>query len=66
MSPYLIFNVHSNWQASPTNTEPFSLCPIDERSLDLLKDLYSQLLPHFTANELNVGLDETFDLGKGR
>ena len=24
---------------------PFSLCPIDTRSLDLLDDLYSQLLP---------------------
>ncbi len=46
--------------------EPFSLCPTDPRSLDLLSDLYSQLLPHFTSNLFNVGLDETLDLGMGR
>jgi hypothetical protein len=46
--------------------EPFSLCPIDPRSLALLADLYDQLLPNFTSRELNVGLDETFDLCKGR
>ena len=46
--------------------EPFSLCPIDPGSLELLADLYDQLLPNFRSRELNVGLDETFDLGKGR
>jgi hexosaminidase len=46
--------------------EPFSLCPLDPGSLDLLGDLYDQLLPHFSSKTFNVGLDETFDLGKGR
>ncbi|HET9765765.1 MAG TPA: glycoside hydrolase family 20 zincin-like fold domain-containing protein, partial [Thermoanaerobaculia bacterium] len=46
--------------------EPFSLCPTDPGSLALLADLYDQLLPNFKSRELNVGLDETFDLGKGR
>ena len=46
--------------------EPFSLCPTDPRALELLGDLYDQLLPNFRSRELNVGLDETFDLGKGR
>lgn len=46
--------------------EPFSLCATDERVDRLLDDLLSQLLPHFSAKELNVGLDETFDLGLGR
>jgi hypothetical protein len=46
--------------------EPFSLCPTDPRALALLADLYDQLLPNFRSRELNVGLDETFDLGKGR
>jgi hexosaminidase len=50
----------------PERREPFSLCPLDPRSLDLLADLYDQLLPNFSSRELNVGLDETFDLGKGR
>ncbi len=46
--------------------EPFSLCPEDPGSLALLEDLYDQLLPCFESRLFNVGLDETFDLGKGR
>ena len=46
--------------------EPFSLCAVDPRALDLLADLYDQLLPNFTSELFNVGLDETFDLGLGR
>ena len=46
--------------------EPFSLCPTDPRSLELLGDLYAQLLPCFRSERFNVGLDETFDLGMGR
>ncbi|MFX0065596.1 MAG: family 20 glycosylhydrolase, partial [Candidatus Hermodarchaeota archaeon] len=46
--------------------EPFSLCPTDPRSIELLADLYNQLLPHFSSQQFNVGLDETWDLGKGR
>ncbi len=46
--------------------EPFSLCPLDPGSVDLLADLYDQLLPNFTSRQFNVGLDETFDLGLGR
>lgn len=47
-------------------TEPFSLCATDPRSLELLEDLYDQLLPHFTSRRFNVGLDESFDLGRCR
>ena len=46
--------------------EPFSLCPIDPGSLTLLDDLYEQLLPCFRSERFNVGLDETFDLGRCR
>ncbi len=49
-----------------TEKEPFSLCPIDPRSLELLDNLYDQLLPNFSSQQFNVGLDETFDLGVGR
>ena len=45
--------------------EPFSLCPTHPGSLNLLKDLYGQLLPNFSSNLLNTGLDETLDLGMG-
>jgi hexosaminidase len=44
----------------------FSLCPSDPRSLALVEDLLGQLLPHFTSPLVNIGCDETFDLGQGR
>lgn len=46
--------------------EPFSICPTDPGSIALLGDLYDQLLPHFSSRQFNVGLDETFELGRGR
>ena len=46
--------------------EPYSLCPTDPRTFHLLEDLFDQLLPNFTSRVVNVGLDETFDLGHGR
>ena len=46
--------------------EPFTLNPLDPRSLALLRDLYDQLLPHFSSRQFNVGCDETVDLGKVR
>lgn len=46
--------------------EPFSLCPGDPAALEFLGELYDELLPCFRSNTVNVGLDETFDLGLGR
>jgi hypothetical protein len=58
--------VHPFLGAGETHAEPFSLCPTDPRSLAFLGGLYDELLPCFTSGELNVGLDETIDLGPGR
>jgi hypothetical protein len=49
-----------------TRTGGFSLCPSDPRSLALVEDLLGQLLPNFTSPLVNIGCDETFDLGQGR
>jgi hypothetical protein len=46
--------------------EPFSLCPLDPGSLDLLRTIFGELLPHFSSRYFNVGCDETVDLGRGR
>lgn len=46
--------------------EPFTLNPSDPRSLDLVRSLYDELLPHFSSSQFNVGCDETVDLGRGR
>jgi hexosaminidase len=45
---------------------PFSLAPADPGSLALILSLYDELLPHFSSRKVNIGCDETFDLGAGR
>lgn len=42
-----------------------TLCPNDS-ALELIRDLYGQLLPHFSSSKLNVGCDEPWELGQGR
>ena len=46
--------------------DPFTLCPGDPGSIKLIGELYDELLPQFGNNMLNVGCDETVDLGAGR
>ncbi len=45
---------------------PNSLNPADPRSLELIAELYAELLPNFTSLKFNVGCDETWDLGQGK
>lgn len=44
---------------------PFSLAPENPGSLALISSLYDELLPHFVSRQVNVGCDETIDLGAG-
>ncbi len=47
--------------------EPFSLCPLDPGSLELLgRSLRPAAAACFASRLFNSGLDETFDLGRGR
>jgi len=50
---------------SYTMQGPFSLAPEHPGSLELVRSLYDELLPHFTSRQINVGCDETIDLGQG-
>jgi hexosaminidase len=45
---------------------PFSLCPTDDNSLKFVRDLLEQLLPCFQSSLVNIGCDETYDVGWGR
>ena len=45
---------------------PFSLSPAAPGSIELLAELYDELLPHFSSSKFNVNCDETFDLGTGK
>ncbi|MEN6384875.1 MAG: family 20 glycosylhydrolase, partial [Phycisphaerales bacterium] len=43
-----------------------TLCPTDPNSIKLVKDLYSEFIPLFEADDFNVCCDETWELGQGR
>lgn len=45
---------------------PFSLCPVLPESEEFVRDLLSQLTPCFASHLVNIGCDETFDIGCGR
>lgn len=44
---------------------PFSLCPTDPGSLELVKGLLDELMPCFESPLVNIGCDETADVGQG-
>ena len=50
----------------PEVRAPTTLNPGDPRSLELMAGLYDELLPCFRSVNLNVGGDETWELGQGR
>ena len=43
---------------------PSTLNPLLPESFDFMKNLYSSLLPNFTSEYVNIGLDEAYGLGK--
>ncbi len=55
-----------DWPWGGRSERPFSLDATNPQSLELLEELYAELLPHFTSRKLNVGLDECLDLGQGK
>lgn len=46
--------------------DPYSLAPTDPGSIELVQELFDELLPNFSSPLFNVGCDETWDLGQGR
>lgn len=45
---------------------PFSLCPVEPLAAEFVDDLLGQLLPCVSGPLVNIGCDETFDVGWGR
>jgi hexosaminidase len=45
---------------------PFSLCPIEPKAEAFIDELLGQLLPCLQSKLVNIGCDETFDVGWGR
>lgn len=58
---------HGEWMFDVwPRSGPFSLCPTDPRSIELVEDLLGQLLPCFSSPLVNIGCDETYDIAYGR
>lgn len=45
--------------------EPSTLNPLNPRSLDLVKKMYEDMLPHTVSSYFNMNFDEPFELGMG-
>lgn len=45
---------------------PTTLAPNNPGTLPFLRELFDELLPHFTSKRFNAGCDETWDLGRGQ
>jgi len=45
---------------------PWSMDPTNPASLELLRELYDELLPNFSSRQFHVGCDEAWDVGQGR
>jgi len=54
------------WQPSAGGLIPPAVLAPSADSLALVLGLYRELLPCFTSRRINIGCDETFELGKGR
>jgi len=50
------------WGMRSKNT----LSPVEKGSLQLMKELYAELLPNFSSPYFNIGCDETVELGVGK
>jgi hypothetical protein len=74
MTPWLIHERYRDLAEAPDGCDtrwgrydvPLSLNPGDPRSLELVRSMLDELLPHFSSRQVNVGCDETIDLGLGR
>jgi hypothetical protein len=42
------------------------LAPVNEKSYELIRDLYAELVPLFPGPLFHIGSDETFELGQGQ
>ncbi|AMW32132.1 family 20 glycosylhydrolase [Fervidobacterium islandicum] len=45
---------------------PFSISPAVPESVKFVEDILREFLPNFSSEQVNIGCDETFDLGQGK
>ena len=46
--------------------KPTTLNPLDDRSIELVKKMYADMIPHSNSKYFNMNFDEPFELGRGK
>ncbi len=49
-----------------SHRKPSTLNPLDEKSIELVKKMYHDMLPHFKSSYFHMNFDEPFELGKDK
>jgi hypothetical protein len=52
--------------SGPQRWPPTTMCPEDPAVPEFLEQMFDDFLPYFESDVVNVGLDEPWELGKGR
>lgn len=73
MAPWLALDEFKDLAECPegihlwgTHRAPSTLNPLDERSVELVKKMYQDMLPISNSKYFNMNFDEPFELGKGK
>lgn len=73
MAPWLALEEFSDLAECPegihlwgTHRVPSTLDPLNPKSLELIKQMYADMLPYSKSQYFNMNFDEPFELGKGK
>ncbi|MGC9771870.1 family 20 glycosylhydrolase [Fervidobacterium islandicum] len=75
LSKWLIHDEYKHLAEAPDGYEtpwggryeyPFSISPAVPESVKFVEDILREFLPNFSSEQVNIGCDETFDLGQGK
>ena len=59
-------DVPDGWRTKRGALMPAGVLSPTSESLDFARALLEELMPHFSSRRVNIGCDETFELGRGR
>nr|WP_299381142.1 family 20 glycosylhydrolase [Allomuricauda sp.] len=57
---------HPEYEHLSETHHNYTISPAEPGTMELLDELYSELLPHFSSNQINVGCDEASQIGTGK
>lgn len=64
MSPWLKHTQFRHLELGDEKGQSGTINPLIDESLEFIDNIYSSLLPHFSSEYVNIGLDEAYGLGR--